>query len=71
MYKVVDTRTNKTAALKVYDKRALSPAIQQAVMQEISIHGRLTHPHLGERAPAPLGSSPQPCRGPGECGASA
>jgi len=46
VYKVVDTRTNKTAALKVYDKRALSPAIQQAVMQEISIHGRLTHPHL-------------------------
>ena len=33
-------------ALKVYDMRRLNRALQDSVMQEIAIHGRVHHPHI-------------------------
>jgi len=46
VYRVLDSKTNMQCALKVYDMRRLNRALQDSVMQEIAIHGRVHHPHI-------------------------
>jgi len=59
VYKVLDLRSRRLVVLKVYDTNSLSSVMHRSVMQEISIHGRLSHPHLGKPdRPSNPGASP-------------
>jgi len=46
VYLAVDACTRAKVALKVYDKRQLTEPLLRGVMSEISIHGRMVHPHV-------------------------
>lgn len=65
VYHVRDLLSGMDLALKVYDRRMLPPNLLDGVHREISTHGQLRHPHIGEprprqRARRPRGALPLP-----------
>ncbi|KAL7753799.1 MAPK-activated protein kinase Srk1 [Sorochytrium milnesiophthora] len=46
VYHAVDSITKKDVAVKVIRKRDLTPSQRQNILKELSIHGRLSHPHI-------------------------